>query len=225
MTDRQALIHAIHHDPDDDAPRLILADWFEEHGEEERAVLIRRMVAAPTYRLFWSKTAKHTRHEHQEPVKAIRGLRTSAARICQADWDFVPEVERVVIRRGFVEAITIQAWPFLNLAGQLFARSPIQEVTLSDLRPSYSFDRPSLFEALVANFHFTGDHWPADLFSEHEPFSTLYFTDYEEAYRELSKRAAGYGRLKAGMRKEPPALPDWDLPLDDTGLDGDEGFG
>lgn len=36
-----ALLEAILENPADDAPRLILSDWLEEHGEEERAEFIR----------------------------------------------------------------------------------------------------------------------------------------------------------------------------------------
>jgi uncharacterized protein (TIGR02996 family) len=36
-----ALLRAIKETPEDDAPRLILADWLEEHGEPDRAEFIR----------------------------------------------------------------------------------------------------------------------------------------------------------------------------------------
>jgi uncharacterized protein (TIGR02996 family) len=45
MTDRDALLVAIHATPDDDAPRLVFADWLDEHGEPERAEFIRLQVA------------------------------------------------------------------------------------------------------------------------------------------------------------------------------------
>lgn len=41
MTDRESLIRAICETPDDDVPRLVFADWLEEHGEAERAGFIR----------------------------------------------------------------------------------------------------------------------------------------------------------------------------------------
>jgi uncharacterized protein (TIGR02996 family) len=41
MTDREALVRAIIERPDDDAPRLIFADWLDENGEPERAEFIR----------------------------------------------------------------------------------------------------------------------------------------------------------------------------------------
>ena len=33
MTDREALLAAIHADPDDDTARLVYADWLQENGQ------------------------------------------------------------------------------------------------------------------------------------------------------------------------------------------------
>ena len=41
MTEREALIRAVCAAPDDDLPRLVFADWLDEHGEPERAEFIR----------------------------------------------------------------------------------------------------------------------------------------------------------------------------------------
>jgi uncharacterized protein (TIGR02996 family) len=41
MNERAALLRAICETPDDDTPRLVFADWLQEHGEEERAEFIR----------------------------------------------------------------------------------------------------------------------------------------------------------------------------------------
>ncbi len=41
MPDATPFLAAIRAAPDDDAPRLIYADWLDEHGEPERAELIR----------------------------------------------------------------------------------------------------------------------------------------------------------------------------------------
>ncbi len=40
-TDRAAFLRAIADNPDDDLPRLVYADWLDEHGEPERAEFIR----------------------------------------------------------------------------------------------------------------------------------------------------------------------------------------
>jgi len=47
MSDLHALVRACKAEPEDDAPRLILADWLDEHDEEERATFIRRQIAEP----------------------------------------------------------------------------------------------------------------------------------------------------------------------------------
>lgn len=44
LSERDALYAAILDKPEDDAPRLIFADWLEEHGEEERAEFIRVQI-------------------------------------------------------------------------------------------------------------------------------------------------------------------------------------
>src|SRR5262245_25219775 len=41
MSDESAFLAAVIANPDDDAPRLIYADWLDENGDSERAELIR----------------------------------------------------------------------------------------------------------------------------------------------------------------------------------------
>jgi uncharacterized protein (TIGR02996 family) len=44
MTDQDALLRAICENPDDDAPRLIYADWLDEHGDPLQAEFIRTQI-------------------------------------------------------------------------------------------------------------------------------------------------------------------------------------
>ena len=44
MKVRDALLAAILDAPDDDAPRLVFADWLDEHGEPDRAAFIRVQI-------------------------------------------------------------------------------------------------------------------------------------------------------------------------------------
>ena len=41
MNDAEAFLNAIRANPNDDLPRLVYADWIEEHGEADIAALIR----------------------------------------------------------------------------------------------------------------------------------------------------------------------------------------
>jgi uncharacterized protein (TIGR02996 family) len=45
MTDGYALLRAIEAHPDDDTPRLVYADWLDEHGQPERADYLRAECA------------------------------------------------------------------------------------------------------------------------------------------------------------------------------------
>ena len=52
MSDHDALVQAILHAPDDDAPRLVFADWLDENGDADRAEFIRvqcRLARLPFY--------------------------------------------------------------------------------------------------------------------------------------------------------------------------------
>lgn len=44
MTDREALLAAVIREPLDDTPRLVFADWLDEHGEPEQAEFIRLQI-------------------------------------------------------------------------------------------------------------------------------------------------------------------------------------
>src|SRR5262245_47923625 len=41
MSDESRFIVAMAADPDDDTPRLVFADWLDEHGQHDRAEFIR----------------------------------------------------------------------------------------------------------------------------------------------------------------------------------------
>src|SRR5215217_4715089 len=41
MSQQDAFLSAIREAPDDDTPRLVLADWLEDHGDPDRAEFIR----------------------------------------------------------------------------------------------------------------------------------------------------------------------------------------
>ena len=64
MNDREALIAGIVAAPDDDAPKLIYADWLEEREEESSALAIREIVKPG---MKWSTSLNTAR-------KVIRGM-------------------------------------------------------------------------------------------------------------------------------------------------------
>jgi uncharacterized protein (TIGR02996 family) len=123
MTHADAFLHDILAHPDDDAPRLIFADWLEEQGDAKsvaRAEFIRIQCALAAGNLPQQRRAElYGRQRHivdtwgKEWVRPIRRLVQS--------WEF---------HRGFIDDVTMWAHTFLDRAGQLFCRAPIRYVSL-----------------------------------------------------------------------------------------------
>lgn len=68
--DREALVAAIAANPDEDTPRLMLADWLQENGEEDRAEFIRYQCEAA--RLEESDPRRKELHDHAYDLFALR---------------------------------------------------------------------------------------------------------------------------------------------------------
>jgi uncharacterized protein (TIGR02996 family) len=120
---REAFLEAIRDDPDDDAPRLIYADWLEDHAGpagRARAAFIRaqvRLAALPPdhpARPGLEDEAGDLLAGHEEEWVAPFRRRVFA-------WEF---------RRGFVERVTLPAESFLEHAAALLAAGPVREVHL-----------------------------------------------------------------------------------------------
>jgi uncharacterized protein (TIGR02996 family) len=112
---------AILADPDDDTPRLVCADWYEERGDP-RGEFIRvqcRLATLAEDDADWAELkrrefALRSRHE-KEWTAPLRGLVRA--------WEF---------RRGFVEEVVTEAAAFLRHAAALFAAAPVRRVRFLD---------------------------------------------------------------------------------------------
>ncbi len=116
MTDEGALLRAVIADPDDDAPRLIYADWLEEQGQGARAELIRVQIALagmsprderrPELLRCQRRLLRRYAERWTEP---LRGL----------VWNYG-------FSRGFVGWVSCNALTFLSRGEELFSLAPIQ---------------------------------------------------------------------------------------------------
>lgn len=120
MTDlsRGFLADIIAH-PDDDTPRLIYADWLEENGQEERAELIRGMVANPDG--DWVITSTTTPSEVVERIQRVANL---------------PQRVTVILSRGFVSQVWCKAEVWQAHGPALAAEHPLERVELTDFQPT-----------------------------------------------------------------------------------------
>ncbi len=127
----RALLAAVCAAPGDDLPRLVLADWLDEHGEHERAEFIRvqcDLAKIPAYQTYnrepfwiprcepdyreWQRQDALRRRERELWQTVELGLNLpegwSSSLVAITD----SEVPGVVIRRGFVAEVrcTLAAW-------------------------------------------------------------------------------------------------------------------
>lgn len=106
MSDGEGLLWDIMENPDDDVPRLVLADWLDEHGQHERAELVRVHLAAVRRNPKCSKvlvagsTRLDLRTPHEQLIERLFHPLRHQIRCC-------------VVRRGFPEEAELRftCWP------------------------------------------------------------------------------------------------------------------
>jgi uncharacterized protein (TIGR02996 family) len=142
-----ALLRAICADPDDDTPRLVAADWLEEHGDADRAAFIRIQVELA--RLEVAGLGKSLEaYEWRKKERAYLGPYSVypsiwAAEACPQLVRVIPGergkplesmrvegADRVTFRRGFVEGVICPAAEWLRHGEAVRKRQPVRVLTL-----------------------------------------------------------------------------------------------
>jgi uncharacterized protein (TIGR02996 family) len=115
MSDRAALLAAVKAFPENDAPRLIFADWLDENGDErdrDWAALIRWGCKPENRAMAFDVEREHvTAFGWRLPARVADGVHT--------------------LRRGFYEAFTGTAAAWLEHADALLAEHPVRRTTLT----------------------------------------------------------------------------------------------
>src|SRR5262245_29547798 len=118
-----AFLAAIREHPDDDAPRLVYADWLDEQGEADRAEFIRLQVRLARMSEFDPKRAElrgraeHLRHVHH--VEWVNELPQFEG----AHWE--------IFQRGFISTVRFDhPDPFFAHAAEILSAAPVQELRL-----------------------------------------------------------------------------------------------
>jgi uncharacterized protein (TIGR02996 family) len=126
MAEDASLFEAILAVPEDDAPRLIYADWLEEHGDTARAEFIRLQCALAQLPLEAAERLPLVSREQE--LLAEHGSR----------WGGVLPglVHSWSYHRGFIDRVTCDAARFLALGEGLFRLTPLQHLHLRGARGS-----------------------------------------------------------------------------------------
>jgi len=162
VDERQGLLQAVLDAPDDDALRLIFADWLEEHGEAERAEFIRvqcelAVVHKRLHDLSQSEVEgdydrwAELRQRESELLEgfALYWLLDAFPAIEPERFEYRQENGRVVgfggailttvaFRRGFVEHVTSTWDDWDTCADAVLACQPVRKVKLTDM-PKWGF--------------------------------------------------------------------------------------
>lgn len=147
MTEENAYLQSILADPHDMAPRLVFADWLDEHGQEERATFIRQHRpaglhhdAGPAAQRVASSMALCRISDIFRAGHRLDCLTHFDADQCPflfSEMAVLPpggtEETTCLVRHGFVHSVLIHQRQFPDLARELFAREPIADVCLVDV--------------------------------------------------------------------------------------------
>lgn len=158
------LLDAVLDAPGDDGPRLVMADWLEDHGDEAQAEFIRVQCALAQLEaksghskitpLAWSckcavcEEAKPLRRRERELLKghALYWLAALHPAVDPERCEYRQESGHVVefggallgaatFRRGFVASASLTLDAFMAHAAELFAWHPVERVVLVDREP------------------------------------------------------------------------------------------
>ncbi|MFO0847425.1 MAG: TIGR02996 domain-containing protein [Gemmataceae bacterium] len=150
-----AFLRAVIADPDDDTPRLVYADWLDEHGDPARAEFIRVQIDLARMDDDDPRRSALEDREHDLLVTNESGWLSDAVDGLQ-EWDWV---------RGFVEQITSGLYG-TRLFGDFIDRHPV-----SRWRVPYDFrddaSHPGMWLALpwigrIRSIDLDGGRWAID---------------------------------------------------------------
>jgi uncharacterized protein (TIGR02996 family) len=127
MNHRRAFLQAIIEAPEDDAPRLVFADWLDDQGDAGRAEFVRAQCAL----------ARLDADDPRRPELCRREDELLAAHQTQWLRQDLPAWARpeAVFRRGFVCHVAGHVRSFAQRGAALFARAPITSVKILRSHP------------------------------------------------------------------------------------------
>jgi uncharacterized protein (TIGR02996 family) len=137
------LLKAVCAAPDDDTPRLVVADWLQEHDNGDRAAFIRvqvelaRLEATGQGQTPAAEALRKREYASLGPRSTLRPLWAMEDAPGLVRWQgslggfSVDGADRVGYRRGFVEKVTSPAAEWRHHAAVIRDRQPLREVLLT----------------------------------------------------------------------------------------------
>lgn len=135
----QDFVDAILAEPDDDAPRLIYADWLEERGDP-RAEFIRVQVEMATLAKPYRRTSMYSlpmpQPRERKDTERFRGLWGRHLELLAthcAEWvePLIGKATGVIFERGCIEGFSAPAQTFVTHASDWYRSMPIRQYCVS----------------------------------------------------------------------------------------------
>ncbi len=179
MTDELFMLAAVLASPDDDTPRLLYADWLDDHDEAPHAEFIRTQCAlakmekkAPSS--FKNSEEAHNlrRRERDLLRKHGNGWVPKPLRVVEYEWSgtiyrqkerdgmYVSEIlalQYCAFYRGFVESVRLSSTAWFEHDDALLTVTPIQYVEFTDWPKIDRFDDTAKFVDRKMKVVFVGD--------------------------------------------------------------------
>jgi uncharacterized protein (TIGR02996 family) len=112
MTESEAFIQAIAENLYDDTPRLIFADWLEDHGQEERARFIRVQCELEPMRDQYEIDRAAELHRREDELLQTH-QKEWLGQMPERWYDLRIEAS-AELRRGFVDTVLLTVRGFLD---------------------------------------------------------------------------------------------------------------
>lgn len=143
----RAFIDAIICRPDDDAPRLVFADWLDEHGHDVRAEFIRVQCKLAEHSRSDTLTRRDVTHIMRHQL-ALWQTPVILHELPEADVVDLPPIvidagellggdPGCIVRRGFIDEIRDWTAEFMRDGRRIAATQPVRRVSLLDKEPAH----------------------------------------------------------------------------------------
>ncbi len=156
MDERSSLLSHVLGDPSDDTARLVLADWLEEHSEEDLARFLRAGVVAARYstvaiiddpHYYAALRAMSDIAAAGIPTRWLSRLDIGPNPLAPGDWAWDNSGDRLtvrlgssvgVFRRGLLAELELKLSEWYAIAERVLAACPLECVRVTDV-PGLSF--------------------------------------------------------------------------------------
>ncbi len=188
MTDRDLLLRACRREPLEDTPRLMLADWWEDNGDRERAEFMRLQIG---------------------PKSAKASTRASELFHRRENWrSWIPlpfRASEAHFERGLIARVECDCSTFHDHAVEVFAAGAVYAVRILDRAPDedmgdYIFVKAHNWPQRWQSWRDSPYYLPPDIFNRLPscpgPHSVARYPAPTRARKDLNAAALAYGNAK-----------------------------